>query len=627
MVFCEPHSPSGSVHKLQTYRSPRVARLWSRLNLTTYSFSCELDIDVGESVPNIQSNYEYELQIHGQEIFIHAVEEWGALAALSTLAQLRIGCHGQLPNCEIYDRPKHVWRGLMVDVARHFITMPTLLNCCDLMHHFKFNVLHLHLSDDQGFRFGSEQYPELVSAEHYSMEDLKRLIQYAADLGIRVVPEIDVPGHTSSWLIHHPEWGFGNVTKRELMEFGSHVHCLDPSNPSTVNAVLTVFEELANTFPDEYVHVGGDEVNSHFWDRSASVQSWAHARQFKNAKDIHAHFTLEVCNHLATFAKRPIVWDDALHEKLPRSVTVQAWRGLRAREASLAAGFPTIVSAPYYLDLHFSAGLHFSYSPEMTVQDWLATDADVASSPELAHVADGVRWHQDFGEFAEMSSINGGTVLGGEACLWSELVTDELFLNRIWTRVPAIAERLWCGHAGNDVADMYQRLWPLLQKLPDLGLPELANAQSIHPCSELIPLFEMLEPVKWYGRLLSMERVRARANGLDESNYERLYNQRTPLNRIVDRIPPESLATYQLMLSMKFGEDLSPWLISWQNQYCVFDKCVEKYPELEELRPASAALARLADVALGIAEYDPKLAGPFGEYLLPVAYNFANDSE
>lgn len=614
-----------SIVPQQACLSTRIHRVLSRLDLGAYSFSCELDNQVS-SVPNLHSNYEYVLHIDKQKIHVHAVEEWGALAALSTLAQLWVGFQGHLPDCEISDRPKHPWRGLLVDVARHFISIPTLYRCCDLMHHFKMNVLHLHLSDDQGFRFGSVCFPELVSSEHYSLDELIRLVAYAADLGIRVVPELDVPGHTTSWLTHHPEWGFGKASELKQTEFGSHRSCLDPSNPKAMEAVLTLFEELATTFPDEYMHIGGDEVDPHHWEDSESVQSWASNRQLKSVRDIQAHFTLKVCNHLAELNKKTIVWDEALHETLPHSVTVQAWRGLRAREVSVEAGYPTIVSAPYYLDLHYPASMHFIYSPAMSPRAWQDADTQVRSNPVLAHVGEGVRWHQDFGEFPLLTRSESGPILGGEACMWSELVSDELLLTRIWTRAPVIAECFWSDHDSDDVEDMYKRLSMNLQGLPTLGLPDVSNIQTIHPCAVLAPLFEMLEPIKWYGRSLTMERVRARAAGLDENVHERPYNQQTLLDRVVDRIPPESLAAFHLAQRIKRGEDLSPWVVGWQNQYIAFDECANKYPELAELRPASEALAKLADVALGMVAYDPTLLGPFGEYLLPIATAFADDS-
>ena len=626
VAFGENHEPQGLAGVTQKCSSKRVRRAFSRLDLGHYSFTCELDNEAFESVPNLQSNYEYELCITNTQISICAREEWGALAALSTVAQLSAGFGERLPDCKVTDGPKHAWRGLLVDVVRHFISLPTLYRCCDLMHHFKMNVLHLHLSDDQGFRFGSEHYPELVSSDHYSLDELRQLITYAADRGVRVVPELDIPGHTSSWLVKHPEWGFRDEHKHDLNEFGVHRGCLDPSNPQTMKAVLTLFEEIAHTFPDEYVHVGGDEVDPSSWENSGRVQAWAAEHELKSVADIHAHFTLQISQHLSELNKKTIVWDEALHEVLPTSVTVQAWRGLRAREISLASGYPTIVSVPYYLDLLYPAAFHYAYSPTMSSEDWRDVDARVRKESLLAHVADGVRWHQDFGEFPPLPERESGVILGGEACMWSELVTDELLLTRVWTRAPAIAERLWSEQNGDDIDDMYDRLCACLKGLPVVGLPDVSNAYQIHPCAELIPLFEMLEPVKWYGRLLSMELVQARAAGHDESSYARPYNQQTPLNRVVDRIPPESLIASRLARRIKQGEDLSPWILGWQNQSLVFDDCVNQYPELAELQPVSDALAKLADVALGLAEYDPSLVGPFGEYLLPVAIAFADDT-
>ena len=146
-----------------------------------------------------------------------------------------------------------------------------------------------------------------------------------------------------------------------------------------MEAVVTLFEEIVNTFPDEYIHVGGDEVDPFYWERSSSVQSWAAAHELSNSRDIQARFTVSVCERLSKLNKKAIVWDEALHELLPTSITVQAWRGLRSRDISLATGYPTIVSAPYYLDLHYPAAAHYLYEPEMSSQAWQAAGC---KSPE-----------------------------------------------------------------------------------------------------------------------------------------------------------------------------------------------------------------------------------------------------
>ncbi len=605
--------------------SDRVRRLIQPLDFGEADLYCHINHRLGTRVPCMESDCSYTMVIDDQGITIRSPEEWGAITAVSTLTQLLLLYSDNLPYCTITDAPTYPWRGLMIDTARHFITLPTLKRTCEFMHYFKMNVLHLHLTDDQAFRFGTEQFEELVSDSYYTKSELAELIAFAADRAIRVVPEIDVPGHTSSWLLAHPEWGTQPADSSSTSLFGAHSECLDPSNPEVVKDITTIFEEVAETFPDDYIHTGGDEVDQTWWEESEKVQNWASKLGLKDTRAIQSHFTHSVCKSLRQQSKRPIVWDEALHEDLPEWVTVQAWRGSSPRDRAVDSGHATIVSSPYYLDLHYPARIHHSYWPDMSTKEWFAADDQVMSDPSLEHVQDGVRWHLNMGDSEWSNQGLKGEIVGGEACMWSELVTDELLHTRVWTRTPAIAERYWNGAERKD--DVYNRLWTHLEHLPKIGFPRVVDYQSIHECVELMPLFEMLEPVKWYARLLSMDLVRARAKGLSEGSYtERPYNVHTPLNRVVDRLPPESLSTIRFIDAWKQEKDISAWLRGWKEQAQIFDECVSNFPNLEELRQASAALAELANVAEGVSPFEDRLLGPFGEYLLPVALAFREDT-
>src|SRR5690606_35965932 len=205
--------------------------------------------------PDLGDDESHALAVTAEGIRVTG-SEWGVLRGLATLAQL-LGGAGPLPPLAIEDAPRFRWRGLMLDVARHFIPLADLLRTLDGMELVKLNVLHLHLCDDQGFRFPSRRYPRLASAEHYAREELHRLVAAAADRGIRVVPELDVPGHATSWLIAHPEWG--NRPAQPSRRFGVHRECLDPTNPQVLAAVTTLFGELAEVLPDRCLHMGGDE--------------------------------------------------------------------------------------------------------------------------------------------------------------------------------------------------------------------------------------------------------------------------------------------------------------------------------------------------------------------------------
>lgn len=610
---------------IKTCDSNKVRRLVSALDLAGVDFSCSIANPVSNSSPHLVDAYSYRLEIGPAGIELGAESEQGALTGCSTLAQL--AATRSLPHCTIKDRPRHPWRGLLVDVSRHFMELKTLRSVIELMHHFKLNVLHLHLTDDQAFRFASEAYPELASMQSYSKDELMQLISFAADHAVRVVPEIDIPGHATSWLVAHPEWGSEPVDPSTLKDFGALKACLDPSNDSVIVAVQTILEEVIETFPDQYVHIGGDEVDPLWWNRSAAVQAWAASRGLHSVRDIQADFTLSIVRFIESQNRKVVVWDEALHETLPRSVVVQAWRGMPARDLAVAGGYQTIVSSPYYLDLNYHAETHYGFWPTMSTSEWKSQAERMENDDVLEHVRDGIKWHQSFGEFPHIPERNGGRILGGEACMWSELVTDELLLRRVWTRMPSIAERFWIDSSARGESSISERLNASLSRLKSLGCPDIVATPPIHECQELQPLFEMLEPVKWYARMLTTSGTEARAQGESIESNERPYNAQTMLDRIVDRLPSDSPEVRRCRSDILAGRDLSVWSKGWRLQYHEMEKACGRFPELYELREASEALFKLADVADGRALPSKDLGGPFGEYLLPIAFAFAHSDD
>jgi len=556
-------------------------------------------------VPSLDDPYDYRLVV-GDTIGVEADTEWGALSALSTLAQLGLG--GELQVAEVEDSPRYPWRGLMIDTVRHFIPLDALKRTLDVMAFYKLNVLHLHLTDDQGFRFRSAHYPELASADAYSPDQLRDLVAYAADRAIRVVPELDVPGHTTSWLVEHPEWGVDNhEAVAPSTRFGVHQVCLDVGNAEAMAAVDTLLGEFAAVFPDDFVHFGGDEVGGEC-----------------NA------FYRRVVARIQSLGKRAIGWDESLHADLPTSTAIQAWRGIAGRDRALDAGHDCVVSAPYYLDLFYPADVHYAFDPATATRE---TEEALLDHPRLAHVRPGLEWMRDFADWPELPSRSPGRVLGGEACMWTELVDERLLATRVWSRMPVIAERLWSrgGCPGEDpgenepeggcpiedaTGDVYTRMAASREALAEWGLLPIDRA-VLDDYPDLAPLLEMLEPVKWYVRLLGPAEFQRRLAGLGGEGAPRPYDTTTPLDRIVDRISPESLASRQAEADLANGAPMESWLDGWRRQRTA----LERHPELHaELREASDALVEIADVVAGRSHTEPAgLAGPFGEYLLPIA--------
>ncbi len=574
-----------------------------------------LDIVSGPAreIPALGDDERYRMEVAPGRIAVEAPAEWGVLRALATLSQL-LGRYGEghgFPHCEIEDAPRFPWRGLMIDTARHFISIGTLERTLDLMEFYKLNVLHLHLCDDQGFRFPGAAYPELADRRaHYTREELDELVRSATARGIRVVPELDVPGHASSWLAAHPDWGLGEPVSAVSKRFGVHACCLDPDNPEVMRAVTSLFGELAQVFPDSHAHFGGDEVT---------------LPDGRDARAMQAAFNLRMADILRGLGKTPVAWDEVVQPDLPRSVVVQSWRGQAARSRALDAGFDTVHSAPYYLDLFYPADLHYAFDPETEA------GANIVRDPRLAHVRDGLRALSSYWETlsGEPAGKGGGRVLGGEACLWSELVTDELLDTRLWSRMPAIAERFWSSADVRDTDDMYRRLAATQATLARLGAVDPArdvgrrlirSGLSDEDVRGLMPLIEMLEPVKWYARLLG-------SSTPGEVRGDRPYDTDTPLDRVVDCIPPESLAARRL--AQENDEDLLREIIAgWRRQRDRLKRCSRR-DIVQELAGVSEMLSCLAE------QLDAHLHGrearvpgaafePHGEYMLPVALHLAD---
>ena len=499
----------------------------------------------------------------------------------------------------------------MIDTVRHFIPIDTLMRTLDLMELYKLNVLHLHLSDDQGFRFLGKEFPDIADPrDRYRRDELAALVESAALRGIRVVPELDVPGHTASWLAAHPEWGLGERVAAVSRRFGVHACCLDPDNEDAMRAVAALFGELAQVFPDSHAHFGGDEVTLPGGQDASAAQAAFNARMAKT---------------LDGLGKSPMAWDEVIGPDLPRNVVIQSWRGAGARARALRAGFDTVYSAPYYLDLFYPADLHYAFDPE--------TDAgpELAADPRLAHVRDGLlalsrRWDAQARE-EPVQAPTAGRVLGGEACLWTELVTDELFDTRLWSRMPAIAERFWSAADVRDADDMYRRLAATQERLAQLaGVdPErelrrrlMRSGLTAEEVRGLMPLLEMLEPVKWYARLLG----EATAGAVDAA---RPYDADTPLDRVVDFLPSESLAARHVA---NMGDDrLRDIIAGWRSQRIWVERCAGR-DVIRELTGVSATLSLLAEqLEAHLCGREARLPAaaldPHGEYLLPAALHLA----
>ena len=600
----------------------------------------------------------YELTITNDGLRLSATTEIGVQRGVQTLLQLLAQVSAlklnALPCLRIKDQPAFHWRGVLIDVARHFIEVPTLLRTLDGMAHHKLNVLHLHLTDDQAFRFPSSAYPKLNEAgPSYTSDELRQVVGHAKALGIRVIPELDMPGHTTSWLAAYPEWSLYPVSRSK--RFGVHAGCLDPTVETTYDFISTLLAEFAAVFPDELVHVGGDEVHPRWWSEHPNVQAFMADHGFAAPRDLQAYFNVRVADLLKARGKRMLVWDEAVHASLPKDAVVQAWRGMTARDAALASGHPCIVSAPYYLDLFYPSDLHTRFAPLLSLENAIAEEDAMLADPRLAHVAGGLEWTKQWRDVSMPSdSFKPRHVLGAEACLWSELVDDELLDVRLWSRLPLIAETFWRGEAFEPARTT--RTVYGLQSWRDAGGPDLSvalggsiSAQQMELLAhagvrpEITELLCVLEPSKWYSRLLGESALAARLQG-SEMPQARPYDTGTPLRTIADVISPQSFRAAEFAelldrwqrapLEKPDRELLKSWLALWKKQRTHVEKLtlapdlraqlIELARRLENFskvvrkmfdRHASAVLGKQACEALNYAELAGLLA-PVGELLL-----------
>jgi hexosaminidase len=545
-----------------------------------------LTIHTGHASQPIQELGEdesYTLEVTNSGAKLNAETPLGTMHGLQTFLQLvAVTPQGfAAPAVTIHDKPRFPWRGLMIDVGRHFMPIEVLQRNIDGMEAVKMNVFHWHLSENQGFRVESKKFPKLhemgSDGLYYTQEEVRGLIEYARDRGIRVVPEFDVPGHSTAWLVGYPEFASGPGPYEIERRWGVFDPAFDPTSEKTYKFLSEFFEEMAKLFPDHFFHVGGDEVNGKEWDGNPKIQLFIRANHLKNNQSLQAYFNKRLQAIIAKHGKSMVGWDEVLTPDLPRDIVIQSWRGQDSLAAAAKQGFRGILSSGYYLDLGLSAARHYTVDP---------MSGAAALSPEEQQ-----------------------RILGGESCMWSEYVNAENVDSRIWPRNAAIAERLWSPQNVTDVASMYARMDAESARLEWLGLTHktyyqqmlqrIAGPATPQESAALRTLADVVEPVKDYarGQLAATEPTSA-----------------TPLQRMVDAVSPESdesrrfgiLVDKYLAGSCKdddTGAELRAELTHWRDNDAAFESLQQKSFLAKELAPVSQDLATLGKIGVAAMDY------------------------
>jgi hexosaminidase len=526
----------------------------------------------GEAVQSIDEKETYTLSVTPAGIHIEAPTVVGAMHGLESLVQLvqPSGSGYILPAVSIRDSPRFPWRGLMIDCGRHFEPMDVLKRTIDGMAAVKLNVFHWHLTEDQGFRIESKLYPRLTDIGSdglfYTQQNARDLISYARARGIRVVPEFEMPGHSTAWQVAYPKLASGTPPTSIRHEFGVSDFALDPTREETYQFITRFLGEMAAIFPDPYMHIGGDETPAPDWKTNPRIVAFMHAHRLKDNAALQAYFNARVLKILTGLHKHMVGWDEILNPALPKDVVIQSWRG----EASLAEGakqgYQGILSAPYYLDAMKTAGTHY------------VADPLPSSSP--------------------LTPQQRKLVLGGEICMWGEQLDEGTIDSRMWPRSAAIAERFWSPENITDVDDMYRRLHIVSIQLEGFGiqhlthegtsLRELAGTQNI---DQLRVFASAFEPVSFGDRY-----------------HEQKTSQLTVLNGFVDAVRPDPPSRYKIAhLTESFLKSpqsdtadataLNHWFDTVANSVPTVEEQMQHSPRLAEMQTRAQQLPTLAKTA------------------------------
>nr|WP_154324472.1 family 20 glycosylhydrolase [Pantoea sp. 201603H] len=340
-----------------------------RIDTPTISINITQAVD---TQPKLDSDESYHLSVTEKGVTLRANTRFGAMHGMETLLQL-IQNDSQntfIPLVEIQDKPRFPWRGVLIDSARHFMPLEVIKRQIEGMAAARMNVFHWHLTDDQGWRFASTHYPQLQQQASdglfYTQDEMKTIVRYAAERGIRVIPELDLPGHASALAVAMPELISAPGPYKMERGWGVFQPLLDPSNEQVYRVIDTLIGEMAAIFPDAYLHIGGDEVDATQWKASAQIQQFMKAHQLQDEHALQAYFNQRLEKILEKHQRQMVGWDEIYHPDLPRNIVIQSWQGQDALGNIASDNYRGILSTGFYPDQPQPAAYH--YRNEITMQ-------------------------------------------------------------------------------------------------------------------------------------------------------------------------------------------------------------------------------------------------------------------
>ena len=432
----------------------------------------------------------YELHIGNGVINLQAIEPAGVFNGLQTFRQLmpqtRVADEEGnmepivIEGMQIVDYPRFGWRGLMLDVSRHFFTVEEVKDYIDQMSKYKFNVFHWHLTDDEGWRIEIKAFPRLTEVgawrveRHgrfgsqrpypkknekatyggfYTQEEVKDVIAYAAERNVTIIPELDVPGHSMALLAAYPELStrkelkFVNPGSKFANWFGDGTfemtieNTLDPSNPAVYAFLDMIFGEIAGLFPADYIHMGGDECYHGYWERDEKVQAFMKENGIKDSHELQSYFVKRVEKIISGKGKKMIGWDEILEGGLADGAAVMSWRGMQGGIEAARSQHEVVMTPKEFVYLDYTQG---DYSVENKIYDDLSLEKaysfDPMPNPNL------------------FVDIDPELILGGQGNLWTEVIPSLQYAYYMtYPRAFAISESLWSPRAAKDYKNFLSR--------------------------------------------------------------------------------------------------------------------------------------------------------------------------
>ena len=403
----------------------------------------------------------YQLSISSDQLILSAYKHHGIFNGIQSVLQLlppeiksktvQADATWSINCIEVTDKPQFAWRGLMLDVSRHFFTKQEVKKFIDQMAEYKYNVFHWHLTDDQGWRLEVKSLPRLTAigawraprvgnwwerepqlptdslsyGGYYTTEDIREIVEYAQQRYVTIVPEIDIPGHSMAALSAYPEISctggpfhvnVGNTFYTEIE------NSLCAGNEQTFEVLDSVFAEVARLFPSPYIHIGGDECDKGFWEKCPTCKMRMQKEHLKNLEELQSYFVKRVAAMVQKRGKQVIGWDEILEGGLAPETIVMSWRGMKGGIEAAKQGHSVIMTPTDHCYLDF-------YQGDPTVEPNTYSMLRLQDCYKYQLIPD---------------SVDASLIMGGQGNLWTESVPHYRQVEyMIWPRALAISETLW----------------------------------------------------------------------------------------------------------------------------------------------------------------------------------------